>query len=309
MLSVTSIDQIPADFPDLAITVGKFDAVHLGHQQLLHELVEYATDAALAPAVLTFDKNPAEVLNPVSTLKPVIGPMQKLKLFEAAGVELVITISFDEALANTSAEDFVRQYLLPAHAQMVMLGEGARFGAKGLGDIELIRKLAPQHGCRAKEVSGVLFDGRRISTTWVREALDAGNVELAADLLGRSHITTGLVEHGKKLGRTIGFPTANLSRNSEGYLPADGVYAGWLWVGSEKYLAAHSVGTNDSVAEVPRLVESHVIGRDDLDLYDKVVSVEYVKQVRPWAKFESLEKLVEQIGNDVERAKELMANE
>lgn len=309
MISVTSIDQIPTDFPELAITVGKFDSLHLGHQQLLHELVEYASDAALAPAVLTFDKNPTEVLKLASAPKPVIGPNQKLRLLEDFGIELVITLNFDESLANTSAEDFVKQYLIGANAQMVMLGEGARFGAKGQGDIELLRRLAPQLGCRAKEVAGVLFKDRRISTTWVRQALESGDVELAAALLGRNHVTTGVVEHGKKLGRTIGFPTANLSRSSEGYLPADGVYAGWLWVGAEKYLAAHSVGTNDSVGEVPKLVESHVIGRDDLDLYDKVVTVEYVKRVRPWAKFASLEDLVGQIGRDVIAAKELMSGE
>lgn len=309
MLSLSSIAEIPKDFPPLAITIGKFDGLHLGHQQLLHELVEYAADAALVPAVLTFDRNPSEVISGEGNYTPLIGPTQKLKFLEEAGIELVVTLAFDQALASTSAEDFVNSYLVSAGAKMVFLGEGARFGFHAKGDISLLRELGSKLGFRAKEIRGVFFDGERISTTRIKNLLDQGHVEAASALLGRNHLTTGVVEHGRKLGRSIGFPTANLSRQSEGYLPADGIYAGWLHVGSERFLAAHSVGTNDSVAEVPRLVESHVIGRDDLDLYDKVVTVEYVRQVRPWAKFASLDQLVEQIGKDVQRAKELMANE
>jgi riboflavin kinase/FMN adenylyltransferase len=114
------------------------------------------------------------------------------------------------------------------------------------------------------------------------------------------------VEHGRKLGRQLGYPTANISRLAEGYLPADGVYAGYLIADGVRYPAAHSVGTNDSIEAVPRLLESHVIGRDDLDLYDKTVVCEYVAQVRGWAKFETLEKLKAQIADDVARAKRLL---
>jgi riboflavin kinase/FMN adenylyltransferase len=125
-------------------------------------------------------------------------------------------------------------------------------------------------------------------------------------LLGRLHSTVGPVEHGRKLGRKLGFPTANLARSSEGYLPADGVYAGYLTADGVRYPAAHSIGTNDSIEAVPRLLESHVIGRDDLELYGKTVVCEYVAQVRGWAKFESIETLTGQIAADVVRAKELL---
>jgi riboflavin kinase/FMN adenylyltransferase len=115
-----------------------------------------------------------------------------------------------------------------------------------------------------------------------------------------------LVEHGRKLGRTLGFPTANISRNAEGYLPGDGVYAGYLYANGIRYPAAHSVGTNDTVGEVPRILESHVIGRDDLDLYDLEVTCEFVAQVRGWAKFASLAELIDQIAVDVEKAREIL---
>jgi riboflavin kinase/FMN adenylyltransferase len=309
VLEISRISDLPEDFPEVAIALGKFDGLHLGHQQLLHELIEYAEEAGLVPAVVTFDKNPITVLQPGLEVKPLIGNLQKAKLLSDLGIELVLTLEFNTDLAECSAEEFAKRYFAGLGAKMIFLGEGAKFGFQGKGNAELLRELGPQLGFRVREVSGVLFAGEKISTTRIRNLLDQGEVEQVATLLGRNHITTGLVEHGRKLGRTIGFPTANLSRDSEGYLPADGIYAGWLYADGERYLAAHSVGTNDSVGEVPRLVESHVIGRDDLDLYDKVVTVEYVRRVRPWAKFASLEELVIQIAKDVEAAKELMSGE
>lgn len=309
MLEIRKVSELPSDFPDVALALGKFDGVHLGHQQLLHELVEYSEDAGLVPAVVTFDKNPVSVLQPGTTVPALIGETQKTNFLRDLGIDLVLTLEFNSELAEQSAEEFAEEYLKGLKAKMIFLGEGARFGHQGKGNAELLRTLGPSLGFRVREVADVLFDSKKISTTRIRDLLDKGEVKMAAALLGRNHITTGIVEHGRKLGRTIGFPTANLSRDSEGYLPADGIYAGWLYADGQRYLAAHSVGTNDSVGEVPKLVESHVIGRDDLDLYDKVVTVEYVKRVRPWAKFASLEDLIAQIAKDVQAAKELMSGE
>jgi riboflavin kinase/FMN adenylyltransferase len=144
----------------------------------------------------------------------------------------------------------------------------------------------------------VEVDGMRVSTSTIRNLLDAGNVEAAAKLLGRLHRTTGMVEHGLKLGRQLGFPTANLSRESEGFLPLDGVYAGWLYCDGQRYPAALSVGINETITAVPRLIEAHVLGRKDLDLYDKVVNVEYVSFIRPAAKFDGMDTLIQAIQAD-----------
>jgi riboflavin kinase/FMN adenylyltransferase len=187
------------------------------------------------------------------------------------------------------------------------VGEGFRFGAGGKGNVSTLRELGLKHGFQVREVAHVEVDGHKISTSEIRQLLDQGRVETANLLLGRNHATRGEVEHGRKLGRKLGYPTANLSRSSEGYLPADGVYAGYLIADGVRYPAAHSVGTNDSIEAVPRLLESHVIGRDDLDLYGKTVVCEYVAQVRGWAKFESIEQLTAQIAADVAKAKQLLA--
>ncbi len=298
--------QLPADHADTAVAIGKFDGVHLGHQQLIHDLVESSEEAGLAAAVITFDRHPNSVLNPSSVPLPLIGPGQKKKLLMGFGVDVLKTIAFDQALASLSPEEFVATHIAPMRARLVMVGKGFRFAAGGGGNLETLRELGLQYGFQAREVSHVEVNGSKISTSSIRSLLDQGKVEAANLLLGRNHATEGMVEHGRKLGRKLGYPTANISRSAEGYLPADGVYAGYLIADGIRYPAAHSVGTNDSIEAVPRLLESHVIGRDDLDLYDKTVICEYVAQVRGWAKFDSLEDLTNQIAKDVAKAKSLL---
>ena len=306
MLEITNPAELPESFASCVVAIGKFDGIHLGHRQLLHELDEYAQENSLATVAITFDINPKTLLDPKSAPKPLIGPLQKSSWIDLAGVDVLMTLKFDEALANLTPEEFVEKYIQPLGAQMVMVGQGFRFGRKGSGSIADLRELGPKFGFRAREIASVMLGNQRISSTQIRSLLDAGEVEAAALLLDRNHVVTGVVEHGRKLGRTLGFPTANLSRQSEGYLPADGIYAGYLIAGGVRYPAAHSVGTNDSVEEVPRLLESHVIGRDDLDLYGQVVTCEFVAKVRGWRKFDSLDSLVSQIAKDVEDAAEIL---
>lgn len=298
--------EIPRDHADTALAIGKFDALHLGHQQLLHELIEAAEDAGLAAAVITFDRHPNSVLKPDQIPNPIIGRNQKRNLLGEMGIDVLNTIAFDQSFSQLSPEKFIERYIVPLRARLVLVGQGFRFGAGGSGDLETLRAAGLQHGFQAREAANVEVNGKKISTSAIRDLLDLGKVETANLLLGRNHVTEGVVEHGRKLGRKLGFPTANISRSAEGYLPADGVYAGYLIADGIRHPAAHSVGTNDSVQEVPRLLESHVIGRDDLDLYDKFVYCEYVAQVRGWAKFDSLESLTEQIARDVAKAKSLL---
>ena len=190
-----------------------------------------------------------------------------------------------------------------------MVGEGFRFGHKGSGTVETLRELGSKLGFRVFVIPEVTVGGEAVSTTRIRELLDQGKVMAAATLLGRNHINTGVIEHGLKIGRTIGFPTANMSRDCEGFLPLDGVYAGWLYVDDEKYPAAHSVGINETFQAVPRLVESFVIDAPKgLDLYDKTVTLEYVEFIRPAAKFDGVEALVEEINRDIEKIRKVLGN-
>lgn len=307
MITWTSTEQIEQDFPETAVTIGKFDAIHLGHQALMANLVEVSEEHGIASAVVTFDRHPDALLNPERVKWPVTGPRQKQFLIQETGVDALLTLTFDEALAALSPAEFVQQVLVDAlKARWVLVGENFRFGAKGAGGVADLRALGQQHGFKVRVIEPVVIDGEVVSTTLVREALDAGDVVKAARLLGRPHLTTGIIEHGLKIGRSIGFPTANMSRDAEGYLPVDGVYAGWLYADAERYPAALSIGINETFQAVPRLIEAHVIDRTDLDLYGKVVSLEYVAHIRPSAKFEGVESLVAQINLDLDDCREIL---
>lgn len=301
-----TLADVPAALQS-AVTIGKFDALHLGHQALLAELVDSAENQDLAPLAITFTQHPDALLAPDNLRLPVIGPNQKLSLFEEAGVEATLEVEFNESFASLTPREFVQRYLVNAlGAKIVLVGERFRFGSKASGDVTTLRELGAEFGFQVRVVPSVSLDGQVVSTTRVRELLDAGDVVAAARLLGRKHTTVGLIEHGLKIGRQIGFPTANMARDAEGYLPLDAVYAGWLYVDGERYPTALSVGINETFQAVPRLVEAHVIDHTGLDLYEKVVTLEYVEFIRRAAKFDGVESLVETIKKDLVQIKQIL---
>jgi riboflavin kinase/FMN adenylyltransferase len=303
MLSLSSVSEVPAGLGQTAVTIGKFDGIHLGHQALLSETLAIAEEHMLLPVVVTFDRHPISVLNPVELTTPLIGPSQKQELIEQAGIELVLTLTFDEALSQLSPREFVEEILVNGlSAQAVVVGEDFRFGAGQGGDIDSLRELGAEFGFVVKIVPSVEVEGQRVSTTLIRKLLLEGSVKEAAKLLGRLHATRGEVEHGLKIGRELGFPTANISRSAEGFLPKDGVYAGWLCDShGERYPAALSIGINETITEVPRLLEVHVLDRKDLDLYFQIVNIEYVDFIRPSLKFAGVEELIASINADLDK--------
>jgi riboflavin kinase/FMN adenylyltransferase len=300
MLHFESMAEVSKAPKGSAVTIGKFDALHLGHQHLLNELKNAASAHNLSTVVVTFDRHPLNVLQPGSAPRPIIGASQKVAHLTEADIDVLVTLEFDDALANLSAEDFVRTVLVEKlGAKFVIVGHGFRFGSNGEGDCEMLAELAEKFGFEFKALDQFKIDGEVVSTTRVRQFLDGGDIDSAEKLLGRPHVTTGKVEHGLKIGRTIGFPTANIARDCEGYLPLDGVYAGWMHVDGEKLPTAISIGINETFQAVPRLAEAFVLDRKDLDLYDKVVDLEYVGFVRPAAKFNGVDDLVSEINRDI----------
>jgi riboflavin kinase/FMN adenylyltransferase len=242
----------------------------LGHQALFAEVVDAAANQNLTPTVVTFDRHPDHLLRPERAKLPILGPGQKADLIAGFGVSTMLQLEFNQELADLTPDQFVKQILVDGlNAKLVLVGEGFRFGNQGSGNFGSLKILGDQHGFEVIE-------------------------------LKRVHEVSGMVEHGLKIGRKIGFPTANIARDAEGYLPLDGVYAGWLISEGKRYPAAHSVGINETFQAVPRLVESHVLDETELDLYDKVVSLEFVDFVRPAAKFDGVEALVKQINLDLD---------
>ena len=308
MITVTSLENLPAELGSTSITIGKFDGIHLGHQQLIAETIESAEEQSLVPTVITFDRHPFSLLDPDAEPAPLIGQRQKHFLLQEAGIELVLNMPFDDQLASLSAKDFISRILVESlHAKVVVVGEGFRFGANQQGDVDLLRELGQELGFVVRVIPHFEIDGEVVSTSRIRNLLLEGNVALAAKLLGRLHSTTGLIEHGLKIGREIGFPTANMARDAEGFLPKDAVYAGWLYADGERYMTALSVGINETFTAVPRLLEAHVIDVTGLDLYEKVITVEYVEFIRDAAKFNGVEDLVAEINRDLDKIRAIFS--
>jgi riboflavin kinase/FMN adenylyltransferase len=304
------IAEVPVGTGPKVVTIGKFDGIHLGHQALLKAARKAADERGIEAVAVTFDRHPDALLNPSNLKLPLIGECQKAELFDHNGMDAQLVLAFDEALAGLDPEEFVDMVLVTAlNAQVVCVGEDFRFGVKGSGTVATLIQLGKQFGFEVAVVEPVLVDGKRVSSSLIRDLLDEGDVTTAEAMLGRRHQTVGMVEHGLKLGRQLGFPTANLSRESEGYLPLDGVYAGWLFSDGVRYPAALSVGINETIQAVPRLIEAHVLGTKDIDLYDKVVTVEYVRFLRRAAKFEGIEALIKAIGEDCDRIAEILSHE
>jgi riboflavin kinase / FMN adenylyltransferase len=310
--------EVPDGFGPSVVAIGKFDGVHAGHRAVLERArVDAAVGSAKVVAV-TFDRNPLSVLRPEVCPEDVIGVHQKLRLLEETGIDATLMLHFDAALAGLSAEEFVEHVLVEAlGVRTVLVGDDFRFGRGGAGDPDLLARLGERYGFRVDVVDDVraIESERRVSSTWIRELLTAGDVETAAKLLGREPSVWGRVVRGLQRGRALGFPTANLAPDLEGFVPADGVYAGWLvdegpagaLRSGIRYPAAISVGTNPTFDDVSaRVVEAYVLDETDLDLYDRWVEIRFVARVRGMVAFESVEALVARMTQDVDEVRGML---
>lgn len=307
--------EVPADFGPSAVAIGKFDGVHAGHRAVISRLKERAAASGSRAVAVTFDRNPLAVLRPDRCPENVITVERKLELLGELDLDATLLLTFDAELASRSAEEFVADILVGAlHVTTVLVGEDFRFGRGGAGTPELLRALGPQHGFTVEVVDDVYLGGseRRVSSTWIRELLMEGDVATAAEVLGRHVDVRGEVVHGLKRGRELGFPTANLSAIVDSFVPADGVYAGWLVDHDTgiRHPAAISVGTNPTFDDVvQRQVEAHALGESGLELYGHDVTVEFVARLRGMVAFEGIEKLKEQMASDVLEAQQVLAGQ
>lgn len=308
-------EEIPADFGPSAVAIGKFDGVHAGHRAVIARLNERAVATGTRAVAVTFDRNPLAILRPDRCPENVVTVERKIELLGELGLDATLVLTFDEELAARSAEDFVVDILVGAlRVSTVLVGEDFRFGRGGAGTPELLRALGPRYGFEVEVVDDVYLSGspRRVSSTWIRELLIEGDVSGASRVLGRNPDVRGVVVHGLKRGRELGFPTANLSPIVDAFVPADGVYAGWLVDHDTgiRHPSAISVGTNPTFDDVlVRQVEAHVLGETGLDLYGHDVTVEFVERLRGMVAFEGMAKLSEQMAEDVRVAARVLADE
>lgn len=304
----TSLSDVAADFGPSVVTIGKFDGVHEGHRAMVHRLRTTAAARGLASVVVTFDRNPLSLLRPEVCPEPLVSTEQKLDLLAATDPDATLVLTFDRSLAEETPEEFVRTGLVePLRAAVVLVGADFRFGAKGAGSVETLIELGATHGFEVLVVDDVTaVDGRRVSSSWIRELLSEGRVAEAARLLGAPHTIRGTVVHGHQRGRQLGYPTANLSREVDGFVPADGVYAAWLTARDIRYPAAVSIGNNPTFEGiVGRQIEAHAIDAA-FDIYDEVVDVSFVEYIRGMRKFPGPDELAVQMGADEDQIRTIL---
>ena len=313
------VNEIPADLGPTAVTLGNFDGVHRGHRVVLNELVARARERDLAPVAVTFDPHPIAVLRPEQAPAMLTSLDQRLRLVSQVGLHGIFVMAFTLELAQWTPREFVeRIFVEKFDAKLVVVGKDTRFGVKNSGDVDTLRELGEEFGFDVIALEDVGVHGEaepRWSSSLARTLIAEGEVARAAEVLGRPHRVSGVVVHGDHRGRDLGFPTANLSPDSEGLVPADGVYAGWLDRPSlapedpdSTLPAAISVGTNPTFDGTQRRVEAYVLDRDDLYLYDELVSVEFVKLLRPTLKFDSVDELLTQMHEDVKQCREALSS-
>ena len=341
----SGLADVPPDCGPSVVTIGNFDGVHRGHVEVLRRVRHEAAARGARSVAVTFEPHPLHVLYPDRAPRLITPLPLRLDLLAEIGLSAALVQAFTRRLAAQTPEEYVaRTFVEALGAVAVVIGADIRFGVRNSGDVDTLRRLGREHGFDV-----VAFDDlgstngsgpeRRWSSTWVRELLTVGDVAGAARVLGRPHRLEGVVVHGDHRGRLLGYPTANLAAAGQqrlgtgdvgehripdttgggdpgggllGFVPADGVYAGWLSDltapgGPRRYPAAVSVGTNPQFGGVGRRVEAYVLDRDDLELYGHRVRVELVERLRDTRRFADVDALVAQMGRDVDRCRELLA--
>ena len=310
MMVFRSPAEVPASFGPSVAVIGKFDGVHRGHRAVIAQARKHAARIGAQTVAVTFDRNPLALLRPDRCPIDLDGPEHKLQLLQNAGVDATLMLTFDHALAGMSAREFATDILAHAlAAKVVLVGKDFRFGKGGQGDVSSLSADGAELGFDVEVVADVnTSTQQRVSSTAIRSLLAEGDVAAAAELLGRSPAVRGEVVHGFKRGRELGFPTANLGGVVHGFIPADGVYAGWLidpepgldGAVGRRYPAAVSVGSNPTFDDVTeRQVEAYVLDMTDLDLYHHRVEVQFTERIRGMTAFEDIDSLVTQITADV----------
>lgn len=293
------------------VTIGAYDGVHLGHQQVIRQVRDKARDLGCESIVVTFDKHPAAVVRPESAPKLLTDINQKLELLAATGVDATFIVTFNDEQAHESPADFVVRVLVNGlGARLVVVGEDFHFGYRRAGNVAMLRELGRQHDFEVTPIQLLPRpdeNGEPVSSTAIRHALDQGQVEIAAKLLGRPFETRGVVVQGDKRGETIGFPTANIEVPNEMILPQDGVYAGHCTLPDGlRFRCAINLGRRPTFIEHAdhSILEAHLIDFSG-NLYGQHLRVTFEHFIRGERKFENLQALKAQLLTDVAYAGEI----
>ncbi|MFT4061015.1 MAG: bifunctional riboflavin kinase/FAD synthetase [Edaphocola sp.] len=299
-------NEVPP-FKRPVITIGSFDGVHHGHKTILKEVVQVAKQVGGESVLITFEPHPRKIIHPDLPLGLLTSPEQKIALIEAEGIDHIVVVPFTRDFSMMSAREYVEDFLLKCFApHTIIIGYDHRFGHSREGDIALLRKLAPA-SVAVKEIPAQLIEDAAVSSTKIRNALLHGRIHEAAEMLERNYAYTATVVHGNKIGRTIGYPTANLQATyADILIPGIGVYAVYVEWGKKLYKGMMSVGYRPTVTD-ERVVTCEVNLLDfDGDLYGQILMIHFAHYLRGEQKFDSLDQLKGQIAQDELRSRTML---
>ncbi len=307
MILLTSLIDAKEYLGPSAVALGNFDGVHKGHQELIQRCVNIAKEQGLASVVFTFLNHPVNEMAGKSIVKSIMTLQEKTEAIEALGVDVMVAIPFIDSVRTSSPEAFAKDVLADAlHARHAVCGFNYSFGYKGAGDPDQLKDLGRQLGFEVTVIDEFDIDGRAVSSTRVREKLAEGDVAAFEKLTGRRYAIAGKVMQGEKFGRTMGFPTVNLSLHNDMALPMNGVYVTNIYVNTmneqgqpvrEMYHSVTNVGNKPSVGQFAKNAETHIFGFDR-DIYGHEVRVEFIDLLRPEIKFKDVSQLSAQIDKD-----------
>jgi len=301
---------------DSVVTIGAFDGVHLGHQALIRQLVARAQSHHWQAVVITFHPHPSEVLAPTSSVEQtgrmvslyLTTPAEKAAILERLGIDLLVVLAFTRQTANTQARDFLAQVCSSLRMRELWVGPHFALGRDRQGDIPTLRALGCVLGFELRVMEPLLSEGELVTSSRIRELVQAGRMREAARLLGRSYSIVGKVVQGDHRGQLLGFPTANLEVRAERIMPPQGVYAGYACVGQQRYGAVMNIGVRPTFGNQECLLEVHLLDFAG-DLYSTDLTVEFVDRLRPEMKFDSVQALIAQMCKDRDQARDILAAE
>lgn len=288
------------------VTVGVFDGVHLGHQAIMRQVKSASNELAVLSVAVTFDRNPQELMNPSHPVPYICTLRQKLALIEEQGMDIALVLPLERDLLNMPAEQFVAEIL---HEKLcavkLVVGSNFRFGKGRAGNVQLLQKMGREMGFEVAAVPPVMADGRTVSSTAIRRLLMEGRVELANWMLGRPFSLEGTVVAGKEIGRTLGYPTANIQPAEKQIVPGRGVYAVETRLEGRKWPGVANIGTRPTVGGQKSSVEVYIMDFSG-NIYGRLVEVDFLHRLRDEVEFPDAEALKQQIGADIRQAKQLI---
>ncbi|EQK42083.1 riboflavin biosynthesis protein RibF [[Clostridium] bifermentans ATCC 638] len=297
MTIIKSLDEV-INVENTVVTIGNFDGIHKGHIKLIKEAVKEAKTKNYKSVVFTFENHPMRYFR-ADSIKHIITNEEKVKIFENLGVDIVFMIPFDEYMTKISATDFVKTILHEKlKCRMVIVGHDFTFARNKEGNASLLESLGKNYNMKVKVIEPIKIKGRRVSSSYIRNLINDGNVSEIKDFLGRNYFLEGEVIHARKIGRTIGFPTANLKAEDKLIIPKNGIYAVKVYIKNKVYYGATNIGYNPTVNGKVLSIETNIIDFDE-EIYGEIIKVEFLDRIRDEKKFNSLDELKSQLRKDV----------